>query len=225
MKKTNLSELKNGAVFKYGGLSWIKLDEAGGAVKALAESIVEERAFDEDNNNDWETSSLRRYLNDNLLNDLIDLGADKNAFIEFESDLTSDDGLKDYGTTIDKIALISCDDYRKYRSLITPADDWWWTITPYSTSASDSCSARSVHSSGVLSYSSACNGGSGVRPLCNLKSDILVSIEDTEFESKLDNAIKHCEDVINRLDDNCDCKKEHEFLLEILLERKEKQNG
>ncbi len=48
---------------------------------------------------------------------------------------------------------------------------------------------------------------------------------DREFESKLDNAIKHCEDVISSLDDNCDCKKEHEFLLEILLERKDAHNS
>jgi hypothetical protein len=53
------------------------------------------------------------------------------------------------------------------------ADPWhYWLRTPYSTF---SYPVRIVHSSGALSNASAYGGYFGVRPLCNLSSDILVS--------------------------------------------------
>lgn len=48
----------------------------------------------------------------------------------------------------------------------------WWLRSPYS---GHSYSARFVLSSGTLSYGNAYLGYSGVRPLCNLKSDSLVT--------------------------------------------------
>lgn len=49
---------------------------------------------------------------------------------------------------------------------------YWWLADAY---ASDSCSVRGVLSSGALNWSIAYYGHWGVRPLCNIKSDILVS--------------------------------------------------
>ena len=49
---------------------------------------------------------------------------------------------------------------------------YWWLADAY---ASYSYNVRYVHSSGALSWSAACDGYWGVRPLCNIKSDILVS--------------------------------------------------
>lgn len=50
--------------------------------------------------------------------------------------------------------------------------EYWWLRTPY---ASNSYSVRYVGSSGSLSLSNAYYGSFGLRPLCNLKSEILVS--------------------------------------------------
>lgn len=49
---------------------------------------------------------------------------------------------------------------------------YWWLRTPY---ASNSCNARIVNLSGALNNNNACYGNRGVRPLCNLSSEILVS--------------------------------------------------
>ena len=49
---------------------------------------------------------------------------------------------------------------------------YWWLADAY---ASNSCSVRYVYSSGALYWYSAYDGCRGVRPLCNIKSDILVS--------------------------------------------------
>lgn len=55
----------------------------------------------------------------------------------------------------------------------TIADMWyWWLRSP---SSSRSYYVRFVGSGGSLSGSRACDGDDGVRPLCNLKSEILVS--------------------------------------------------
>ena len=49
---------------------------------------------------------------------------------------------------------------------------YWWLRTPYSSNADN---VRVVCSVGSLRYDCACIGNYGVRPLCNLKSSILVS--------------------------------------------------
>lgn len=57
-------------------------------------------------------------------------------------------------------------------SLTTSNPWWWWLRTPYT---SISYGVRIVSYGGSLGWGSACYGFSGVRPLCNLKSEILVS--------------------------------------------------
>lgn len=49
---------------------------------------------------------------------------------------------------------------------------YWWLADAY---ASNSYDVRYVLSSGALGWNYACDGNRGVRPLCNIKSDILVS--------------------------------------------------
>lgn len=183
MKK--LSELKQGARFLYGGVEWVKLNDIGAGTLCLAAEPVCLRAFDGDNCNDWRKSSLRRWLNGEFLDALVAEGADRAAFLDWESDLTADDGMTDYGTATDKIALRSDALCRKYRDITPLVDEWCWNLTPWTCNASNSCSARGVYSVGALNGAGACRGYGGVRPLCYPKSVILVSIpgeEDNEAE-------------------------------------------
>ena len=57
-------------------------------------------------------------------------------------------------------------------SFATSKGWYWWLRTPYSSHARR---VRSVSTDGTLSDGNAYYGGSGVRPLCNLSSSILVS--------------------------------------------------
>ena len=67
----------------------------------------------------------------------------------------------------------ACIDKSNYPSdPATTAAWYWWLRTPYS---GYSYNVRYVNSSGALNSYLAFNGLRGVRPLCNLKSDILVS--------------------------------------------------
>lgn len=177
MKK--LAELECGARFTYAGVEWVKLDDIGGGALSLAAEPVFERAFDEENCNDWRKSSLRRELNGPFLDALIAEGADRAAFLDWESDLTADDGMTDYGTSTDKIALRSDALCRKYRALTPLVDEWCWNLTPWTCNPEYSCGVRNVYSSGAL-YDNYAYSGYGVRPLCYLKSDILVSVQGEE---------------------------------------------
>lgn len=183
MKKL-LSELKPGDRFMYGGVEWVKFEDIGAGTLCLSAGVPFCRAFDEENCNDWRESSLRRELNGAFLDALVAEGADRGAFLDWESDLTADDGMTDYGTAVDKIALRSDALCRKYREITPPVDEWCWNLTPWTCDASLSYGVRYVISSGAMGWDIACNGDWGVRPICYPKSEILVSIpgEDDEAE-------------------------------------------
>ena len=173
----NMKENKHGfepkQEFTMGGIAWTVIQTGADWVKCIASDCVEERAFDEGNKNDFAASSLRAYLNGEFLRRLIKAGAPEEMFEYFNIDLTADDGLKNYGGDRVRIGLITCEEYRLLRGNIPALPDrWWWTATPDSPINSF---VRLVYSDGSLYYGYASLGSSGVRPLCNLKSSILVS--------------------------------------------------
>ena len=92
--------------------------------------------------------------------------------------------MTDYGTATDKIALLSDKLYRMFRGIIPRVDAWCWNLTPWTCDASYSYRVRYVRSSGAMSWNGACDGYSGVRPLCYLKSEILVSVPGEDDEEK-----------------------------------------
>ena len=188
MKK--LYDIKPGGRFLYGGVEWVKLEQIGGGALVLAAESLFDRAFDEENCNDWRKSSLRRELNGKFLDALIAEGAERSAFFGFANNLTADDGMTDYGTSTDHVMLLSCDLYRKYRNLIPKIGCWWWTLTPWTCDPEYSYNVRGVNSSGALIGYHAYDGYYGVRPLCYLNSEILVSVpgEEDEHDGQSDRA-------------------------------------
>lgn len=186
MKQEKLCNLEPGTTFKFGGYGWTKLDDdLGGGTLAITTEVVCNKAFDESNSNDWRKSSLRADLNndesdDHFIGEMINYEIKNDNrpvadyFMKIESDLTADDGMTDYGASEDNIALLTCDLYRKYRDVIPTVDDNW-TLTPWT--CNDSRSVRRVGTDGAFSSSHSLRCKSyGVRPLCRLKSDILVSV-------------------------------------------------
>ena len=180
--KQSLNTLARGSVFEYAGQRWIVLEhnENGGTL-CLIENIMENRAFDNDNCNDWSKSSSKDYLNSAFLDNLIDTAGNGTAFLETEVDLTADDGLKDYGTCKAIIFLLTADQYRRNRDVISNDDNWWWLSTAVSTASNGYDSlVRYVYTGGTLIRNHACNGSSGLRPACHLSSDTLVSVVDNQ---------------------------------------------
>ena len=187
-----LNTLERGDTFTLAGINWLVL---GVNPKAYPNSndhyLVEatddlfRAAFDEGGNNNWSTSSLRARLNGPFLEELVEkCPALSDAIIPLYRDLTADDGLKDYGSCLDKVTMLTDEEYRQTRDLHPAPENWRWLITPDSTpSGGGSAYARIVDSDGSLTYSSACNGVRGVRPALLLNPKILVSVPDGEDES------------------------------------------
>lgn len=170
-KKPDLLALKVGDIFKVDNVEYIVLDQLNGNQTAVIRKDLLEDAmeFDSDNNN-WRTSSIRKYLNGEYLEE-IEKAFGKDRIINHTVDLLSLDGLNDYGTSIDKISLLTIDQYRKYRKVFGGnLNSWWWLITPDSTPSGLSARyVRCVDSGGGVGYGD-CGYDGGVRPFFILQS-------------------------------------------------------
>ena len=181
MKKA-LKTAARGTVFPYAGEKWVVLEhDPAGRTLCLRLEVIPDKPFDEDNRNNFAISSSKEWMNGPYLDNLIDAVKGPHAFLTTELDLTADDGLKDYGTCIVTIFLLTVDQYRRNRDVIPNADDWWWLSTAFSTKSNGYEShARGVSADGTLDWLGACYGGYGLRPACYLDSDLLISVEDDE---------------------------------------------
>lgn len=170
--KKLLAELSIGDEFQLAKVTWKILDITDTGYMCLAEPM-DNKKFDFDNNN-WKASNLRSYLNKEFLKK-IEEEIGKGNVLEFERNLLSLDGQTEYGTCIDKVSLLTIDEYRKYRKYIPNASKWWWLITPSSTLCNNqSVAVTIVTCSGDIT--DECYGiSNGVRPLCVLNSNIFVS--------------------------------------------------
>ena len=182
MKKA-LKAAARGTIFPYAGEKWVALEhEASGRTLCLSLDLIPNKPFDENNCNNFATSSSKEWMNGPYLDNLIDAVKGPNAFLQTELDLTADDGLKDYGTCNVTIFSLTVDQYRRNRDVIPNADGWWWLSTAYSTASNGyEHSAHDVYSDGSLFSYYAYFGDYGLRPACYLDSDLLILVdgEDT----------------------------------------------
>lgn len=177
--KVKLSTLKPKDVFRLGKEQFIVLEQTANGTKVISKEFAyTNKAFG--NCSDWKKSPIRTLLNSDYYNKIAKLIGASNI-ISMERDLTSLDGLDDYGTCNDKISLLSASEYAKYHKILglkSNYPDWWWTITPASTPSNGySRSVCYVGSDGVLDWYS-CGCCRGVRPFLNLEPSILVSLNE-----------------------------------------------
>lgn len=170
-----IKDVKIGSKFKFGKIEFVKLDNTHGGCLCLATNTLFKDRFDvgNRNKNNWATSTLRQKLME-VIGEYIDTS----ALVPFDRDLTTDDGMTDYGHCTDSVSLLTCDEYREYRRFIPNCGEWHWTIT------ADSLGylyiVRYVYLDGSLGGSDAYNGSVGVRPLCVLKPDTIVEVQNAK---------------------------------------------
>ena len=160
----NIGVLSAGERFGFKGFDWIVLDNnVNGGVLAIMASAWngEEYCFDEDGDNNYAKSSLRR----KLLNELLPILGEDNL-IPHEVDLVADNGDDRYGKITDRLFILSCDEYRKYRKNVPLLPEWMWTCTPwYISDTGNGSSVRFVGSTGNL-YGYNAGSSYGVAPAC-----------------------------------------------------------
>ena len=179
--KVQLSTLKPKDEFKIGNEVFIVLEQSDNGTKVISKEFAyTKKAFG--NCSDWKKSPVRTLLNDDYYNKLVELVGENNI-ISMERDLTSLDGLDDYGTCNDKISLLSASEYAKYHKILglkSNYSDQWWTITPVSTPSNDySRFVCYVGSNGVL-YWSNCGYCFVVRPFLTLEPSIWISLNKSQ---------------------------------------------
>lgn len=173
-KDIRLGDAAAGDVVKVGEHEMIVLDHAGAATLLICKEVIDTCTFGTRNNYDGSNADKACI---EFATAIAKVVGEDNVILH-EVDLTSDDGLKDYGSVKRFASLLTADLYRKYVYILDKhkPDDWWWLATAFSTPTHDNTSwVLCVSPSGFI-YDSRCNcSDNGVRPFCILKSDIFVS--------------------------------------------------
>ena len=162
-KRPDFSKIKDGEHFMYHGIEFIRLGLEQGGVLCMTTKPIAEEAFDPNGCNNWAKSRARKNLNTKFLSLM-----DENDLLPFESDLTADNGDTAYGKCVDKIGILSCDLYRKYRKIVPLFYECMWTCTPWHCGTpyfENAHLARIVFSDGTMNVVSA-DGAFGLAPAC-----------------------------------------------------------
>lgn len=131
--KVKLSVLEEGDFFIAGSVGYIVLEQFGDGRTAVIrkEELKESMMFGPSNN--WKEGKVRDFLNGDYLKELAGVFGEGNI-VAHTVDLTSLDGLKDYGESVDKVSVLDIDQYRRYRKNLMEAPDcFWFLVTPDST--------------------------------------------------------------------------------------------
>lgn len=190
-KTMEICKVRNGERFIIDGEEFVKLgDIAGGAFVLLADTLPDYCAFesedvdDDRDHNNFIGSNVQRVV-DKWLHSHKVLSE---AALARPIDLTSMDGMIDYGMPNVYGRILTVDEYRKYRRFIPLTDKPFWTATPWCTRSS--CSNGYDGASGVVTGGSL-NSGSAyfadycARPALALKSSLLVSVSTEDGEKAL----------------------------------------
>ena len=173
---TKLSNVAVKDTFKIGKHEFVVLEHSGDTTAViLKELLIKSKEFGKNNN--YNGSYVDGECN--KFADEIAALIGKENLVEHTVDLTSDDGLKDYGKIRRRVSILTADLYRRYVEVLDAhkIDKWWWLATAYSTPGHNHTSwVKCVAPSGSIFGSGNCCNGFGVRPFCILKSNIFVSM-------------------------------------------------
>ena len=169
-----LKDIAPGDTFKVGEHEFIVLEQEEGRTYALRKDILCKMAFGKSNN--FAESEVHQELA--LFAEEIEGIVGKGKLVEHTVDLTSDDGLDDYGTCTAKASLLTAEMYRKYVRIIDKYKEkaWWWLATAFSTPTHENDYwVRCVSPRGDIDSDVYYVGDIGVRPFCIFVSSISVS--------------------------------------------------
>lgn len=175
IEQKQLSECDPGSVVKIGYYEMIVLEQLDGETALILKDFYgEDTEFGEENNN-YNGSYVDAKCQE-FAQKIAEIIGWENVVLH-KVDLTSDDGLKDYGIIERRASSLTAELYRKFVDILDQFNPkkWWWLATPWSTK-------RHENDTWVLCVSPSgrvgCNGYlsvNAVRPFCILKSTIFAS--------------------------------------------------
>lgn len=194
MSKTiTLDRVPLGGIFTLDGVRFVKLDGDNKAAFVLTEGIPadmgcvqfeDDDATREDHNNfdgSLVQKEIERWVRDKH-KPIFD------AIVERPIDLTTMDGMTDYGRPLTVARILTIDEYRKHRRFIPLTDKPYWLATGWTTASSpnsDTNYAYYINTDGTVNHSDVYDARFAPRPAFYLQSQILVSFEDGEESKEL----------------------------------------
>ena len=175
-EKVRLAELKQYThFFDSDGEEYIVCEQFEDGIASVLKADILEDEMKFGQNNNWAESEIREYLNNGYLKELERKFGEENI-VEHKVDLLSMDGFDDYGYTMDKVAIRTFDEYRKYSMGISLVDSERLATPTQTPSRNSSGNVGYVYSDGGVLWDWYVNCR-GVRPFFFLESSIFVSLE------------------------------------------------
>ena len=190
-KNMELCRVRQGEAFTFDGVRFVKLDESAGAAFVVAEDVMLENIPFE--HEDAEREDHNNYTGSNLEYGILTMLAGKHreiydAVVERPIDLTTMDGMTDYGMPTVTVRALTIDEYRKYRKFIPLASKPYWLATGWTTKSSPYSGAYyacCVDTDGTLNNRDVYYAYFAPRPAFYLDSLILVSVDAEDKEKTL----------------------------------------
>lgn len=174
--KIKLSEFRRGESFMIGEHEFIVLDQGVDVIKVISKGFMSENISFDPYTRDYNKSKIKKFIEEKI-QPVIESEVGAENIVEHEVSLRSLDMQKEFEDVSAKVRPITFDEARLYNDLLVneDLDDWWWTLTPWSTAKRGyRCGMTVVFPSGLIDYYN-CDYRCGVRPFCILKSNIFVS--------------------------------------------------
>lgn len=191
-KQIELCKVRPGEIFELDGERFARLpyEDAEAILVVLEDALPEDCPFEGDDaereaHNNFDGSTLESRMNAWLRGHSTLF---KNTVAK-PVDLTTLDGMRDYGMPILLIHPLTVMEYQRFRPFVPLATRAWWTATGWTTASSphsDTTRAYNVDSDGTLRNVNVRNPYFAPRPALYLQSKILVSIDTDEEEKKLE---------------------------------------
>lgn len=174
IEQIKLKDIPVGETFNVGNYEFVALEQSNDTAAVIMKELLHnEEQFGKNNNfADSNVDALCEKFGKEIAGIV-----GENNLIEHTVDLTSDDGLKDYGRIKRKMSLLTAELYRRYVEALDKhkIDAWWWLSTAHSTPTHENASwVKCVSPVGRIGRGSYYYYG-GVRPFCILNSNIFVS--------------------------------------------------
>ena len=141
MKDLALAQVRRGEHFAIDGVEFVKLeDDLDAAFAVAADTLPECCQFEDD---DAEREDHNNYAGSLLSKTVERWLRDKHpaifsAVVERPIDLTTMDGMTDYGKPLAVVRALTIDEYRKHRSILPLTSKPYWLATGWTTNSSPS---------------------------------------------------------------------------------------
>lgn len=174
-----LYSVRQGEHFILDGVEFVKLDETLlGAFVVTADVLPDVCPFE---SYDYDCEDANNFYSSYIAQEILRWLRDQHkpifeATLEQPIDLTTMDGMTDYGTPLVVARLLTIDEYRKYRRFIPLASRPFWLATGWTTKSSPFAGAHTVYyvgTGGTVDGYGAYGTSFAPRPALHLKSSIL----------------------------------------------------